>query len=74
MGVHIVGIRESVLKDDALEGQNMSPAGLLFDQNGIKEEPAVIIQRGNEIPFLLCCWCPEMIRGIMLDQFTDIMG
>jgi len=43
MGVYIVAIRESVSKDDGLEGQDMSPGGLLFDQSGVKDQPAIII-------------------------------
>jgi hypothetical protein len=35
MGVYVVAIRESVSKDDGLEGQDMSPSGFLFDQSGI---------------------------------------
>ncbi len=52
VGVDVVGIGESVLKDDALEGQNMGPAGLCSDQSGIKDKSAVIIQGGDEIPCL----------------------
>jgi hypothetical protein len=43
MGVYIVAVRESVLQDDALESQNMSPSGFVFDQSGIKDQPAIII-------------------------------
>jgi hypothetical protein len=43
VGVHIVGVREPMVEDHCLEGQDMGPTGLLFDQNGIKEEPAIII-------------------------------
>jgi hypothetical protein len=66
-GVYVVGVRESVLKDDGLKGQDMGPSGILFDQGGIKDQPAVIIQGSNEVPFLLGCWCPEMIGGVVLD-------
>jgi len=51
--IDIVGVRESVLKDDGLEGQDMSPAGFCLEQNGIEHESAIIIQRSNEVPFLL---------------------
>jgi len=74
VGVNIVGIGESILKDDALEGQDMGPTGLYFNENGIEHKSAVIIEGGDEIPFVLGCWGPEMIRGIMLNQFTGIMG
>jgi len=34
----------------------------------------IIIQRSDEVPFLARGGCPEMMRGVMLDQFTDVMG
>ena len=74
MGIDIVAIGESVLKDDSLKGQDMNPAGLFLDQNGIEHEPAIIIQRGDEIPFLLGCWGPEMERGVVLNQLSHITG
>jgi len=43
VGVHIVGVRESMAEDDALEGQDMGPAGFLSDQNGIKDQSTEII-------------------------------
>jgi hypothetical protein len=60
MGVYIVAVREPVSKDDGLERLDVSPTGLFLDQGGIEEEPTVIIQRGDEIPFLLGGGCPEM--------------
>jgi hypothetical protein len=74
MGVYIVAIRESVLQDDTLEGQDMSPRGFLFGQNGVKDEAAIIVQGSDEIPFLLGGGCPEMIGGVMLDQFPHVAG
>lgn len=53
VGVDVVSVRESVSKEDALEGQDMSPGGFLFDQGGIEDQPAIIIQGSNEVPFLL---------------------
>jgi hypothetical protein len=72
--IDIVGVRESEAEDDGLEGQDMGPAGFFVDQNGVEHESAIIIQGGNEIPFLLSRWCPEMIGGVMLDQFSGITG
>jgi len=73
VGVYIVGIGETMAEDHALEGQDMGPAGLCLDQNGIEHESAIIIQRGDEIPFLLGCWGPEMMGGVMLNQFSGIV-
>ena len=72
--IDIVGVRESEAEDDGLEGQDMGPAGFFVDQNGVEHESAIIIQGGNEIPFLLSRWCPEMIRGVMLNQLSGITG
>jgi len=74
MGVHIVGVRKSMVEDHGLEGQDMGPAGLLVNQSGIQEESAIVVQRSDEVPFLLRSGGPEMIRGIMLDQFSNIVG
>jgi hypothetical protein len=74
MGVYIVSVRESEAEDDGLEGQDMGPAGLLVEQSGIKDQSTEIIKGSNEIPFFFGSGCPEMIRGVMLDQFSGIMG
>jgi hypothetical protein len=74
MGVYVVGVRESVSKEDGLKGQDMSPGGFLFDQGGIKDQAAIIIQGSDEIPFLLGSGCPEMIGGVVLDQLPHITG
>jgi hypothetical protein len=52
----------------------MGPAGLRLEQNGVEHEPAIIIQRSDEVPFLPRGGGPEMMGGVMLDQFTDITG
>ena len=72
MGIDIVAIGESVLKDDSLKGQDMSPAGLFLNQNCIEHEPAIIIQGSDEIPFFLGDRGPEMMGRVMLDQFSSI--
>lgn len=53
----------------------MGPTGLFPNQNGIKkEEPTEIIQGSDEITFFFCCWCPKMMGGVMLNQFSNITG
>jgi len=74
MGVDIIGVGESVSKDDGLKGEDMSPGGFLFDESGIKDESAIIIQGSNEVPLFLGCGCPEMIRGVVLDQLSGVTG
>jgi len=53
MRIDIVGEREAIAKDDGLESLNVSPTGFFLDQGSIKEEPTMIIEGGDEIPFLL---------------------
>jgi len=74
MRIHIVGERESVSKDDGLEGQDMGPARLFLNQNGVEHESAIIIEGSDQIPFLLGRWRPKMKGGVMLNQFSDITG
>jgi hypothetical protein len=72
--IDIVGVRESISKNDGLEGQDMGPAGLCLEQNGIEHKSAIIIQRSDEVPFLLRGGCPEVVGGIMLNEFSGITG
>jgi hypothetical protein len=58
MGIDIVAIGESMLKNDGLEGQDMGPACFLVDQGCVEDKSAVIIQGCDEIPFLLGRRCP----------------
>ena len=62
MRIDIVGERKAIAKDDGLEGLDVSPAGLFLNQGGIQEEPTMIIQGSDKIPFLLGGGCPrEMV-------------
>jgi len=72
--IDIVGVRKPISKNDGLEGQDMGPAGLCLEQNGIEHESAIIIQRRDEVPFLLRGRCPEVMGGVMLDEFSGITG
>jgi len=74
MRIDIVGVRESITEDDRLEGQDMGPAGFFLDQNGVEHKSAIIIQGSDQVPFLLRGGGPEMMRGVMLNQLSDIMG
>jgi len=72
--IDIVGVREPISKNDSLEGQDMGPAGLCFEQNGIEHESAIIIQRSDEVPFLVRGRGPEVMGGVMLNEFSGITG
>jgi len=74
MGIDVIGVRESVAKDHGLQGEDMRPAGFFFDQGGVEDETAVVIERSDQIPFLPGSRGPEMIRRVMLDQFSGIVG
>jgi hypothetical protein len=72
--IDVIAIGESVLEDDGLKGQDMGPAGFRLEQSGVEHESAVIIQRSDEIPFFLRGGCPEVVGGIMLNEFPGITG
>jgi hypothetical protein len=72
--IDIVGVRESISKDDGLEGQDVGPTGFCLEQNSIEHESAIIIQRSDEVPLLLGGGCPEVMGGIMLNEFSGITG
>jgi hypothetical protein len=52
----------------------MPPTGLFLYDLGIKEITAIIIDTGDQIPFLLHVRRPAMIRRIMLNQLPCLMG
>jgi len=72
--IDVVGVRKPISKDDGLEGQDMGPAGLCLEQNGIEHESAIIIQRSDEVPFLPRGRGPEVMGGVMLNEFSGITG
>ena len=72
--IDIVGVRKSISKNDGLEGQDMGPAVFCLEQNGIEHESAIIIQRSDEVPFLPGGGCPEVMGGVMLNEFSGITG
>jgi hypothetical protein len=74
MRIDIIGVRESEAEDDGLEGQDMGPTGFCLNENGIEHESTIIVQGSDEVPFLLGCWGPKMMRGVMLNQFSGITG
>jgi len=72
--IDIVGVRKPISKNDGLEGEDMGPTGLCLEQNGVEHESAIIIQRSDEVPFFLRGGCPEVMGGIMLNEFSGITG
>jgi len=52
----------------------MSPGGLSFEEGGIEDEAAIIIEGGDQIPLLLSHRSPAVMGGIMLNQLTDVLG
>ena len=46
----------------------------MFNQLGIKHKPAVIIQGGNEGPFNAGIRSPKVVRSVMFDEFTYVIG
>lgn len=52
----------------------MRPSCFFLLKLCIEQIPAVIIKAGYEIPFLVNVWRPEMMRGIMLNQLSCMVG
>jgi hypothetical protein len=52
----------------------MVPDGLLFNELGIQQLTAKIIEARDEMPFLLGVGGPSMVGRVMLDEFSNIIG
>jgi len=52
----------------------MGPGGLLLPQIPMQDPTAVIVDGGEEIPLGLCQRGPQMVRGVMLEKFSHIVG
>jgi hypothetical protein len=74
MGVDVIRQRATVFKENRLKRHDMSPGGLSFEEGGIEDEAAILIEGGDQIPLLLRCGSPEVMGGIMLNQLTDVVG
>ena len=74
MGIHVISEGAAVFKNNRLKGRDMSPRGLFFDQGGIKDITAEIVQGSDEIPFFFSRWRPEVIRRVMLDKLSNVTG
>ena len=52
----------------------MGPGGLLVPQIPMQNPTAVIVDGGDEVPLGLCQRGPQMVGGVMLEQFSHIVG
>jgi len=74
MGVNVIGERATVFEEDCLQRHDMSPRGLPFEQGGVENEAAIVVEGSNQVPLLLSRWSPEMVGGIVLNQLTNVLG
>jgi hypothetical protein len=74
VAVGVVGVRDPIAKDHVFQGLDMVPAGLPFDEVGMEEKPAVIVQARDQMPFDLGIGCPLMLGRIVLDELPHIVG
>jgi len=51
----------------------MRPSRFFFYQGRIEYIAAVIIEAGYQIPLLINVWRPKMMRGVVLDQLSNIV-
>jgi|GEM_PF-3568620 len=52
----------------------MMPGGFFFHEPRIEKESAVIIQTGDEIPLFISIGRELMMRGIVLDKFSNVVS
>jgi hypothetical protein len=50
--VGVIGIGGAIAQNHTFQGRDVVPAGLFFNQLGIKHLPAIIIEAGDKIPLL----------------------
>ena len=74
MRADVIRERTTVFKETRLKRHDMSPGGLSFEEGGIEDEAAIIIEGGDQIPLLLSHRSPAVMGGIMLNQLTDVLG
>jgi len=74
MGIHVIRVRIPVPEHQGLQGLDVGPDPFFSQEGGIEKVAAVIIQRGNQVPFLLARGRPQVMRRIMLDEFSDVTG
>lgn len=74
MTIHVVGKRDAVPKPDCLKGQNMIPSVFPLHNIRIEKVTAVIVDARDEIPLLIGIRRPAVMGGIVLNQFSGIVG
>ena len=52
----------------------MVPTGLTLGQVGIEDIAAVVVETGDEMPFGPSRGSPEVMRAVVLDELTNIVG
>jgi hypothetical protein len=74
MAVDVVRVGIAVAQDEPLHRVDVHPDGLLRHELREEEVPTEVIQRGDQVPLLLGCRRPQVVGGVMLDQFADVAG
>jgi len=74
VAVGVVGARDPIAKDNVFQGLDMVPAGLPFDEVGMEEKPAVIVQARDQMPFDPGIGYLLMLGRVVLDELPHIVG
>jgi hypothetical protein len=74
VAVGVIGIGSAIAQNHAFQGRDVVPTGLFFNQLGVQQLTAVIIEAGDEIPLVSGIGRPLVMGGIMLDEFADVIG
>jgi hypothetical protein len=74
VAIGVIGVRRPMAQNHVFQGKDMIPAGFSLDKIAIQKEPAVVVQADDQMPHLPGIRSPFMMRGIVLDEFPDVIS
>lgn len=74
VAVDVVGVGVTIAQGQSLQGFYVSPDSFAFHEFGIEEIAGEVVERGDKVPLDGSCWSPEVVRGVVLDEFPGIAG
>jgi hypothetical protein len=74
MAVHVVGKRDAVLQPHCLQRHDVIPSVFPFYHVRIEKVTAVVVEACDKAPPLIHVRRPAVLGGIMLNQFSGVVG
>jgi len=74
VGVGVISVGGAIAQDDAFQGRDVVPAGFLLHEFGVEELTTIIIQAGDEMPFLVSKGAPFVVGRVVLNKLSDVTG